>query len=174
MKKRNIIIIVSVSVFLAAVVAVFAFLNAGNLNEKKMLEEEAIILVKSADRLLGSIDMQAIESMGPIDFNANLDTSDSEAEEHQYSGVLLNDLFKSLKINIEDYQTLTAKAIDGYIVAYDSSEVADEGNIYIAIKRDGKPLGSKSSGGNGPYQIIVKKDAFSQRWCKFVIELELK
>ncbi|MDZ7837619.1 MAG: hypothetical protein U5N58_06515 [Actinomycetota bacterium] len=46
--------------------------------------------------------------------------------------------------------------------------------MYIAIEKDGQPLGDKDSGGSGPYQIIVKKDTFSQRWCKFLVELELK
>jgi len=174
MKKRNIIIIVTVIVVLVAIVSVFAFLNAGNIKEKKMLEEKAIILIKSADKQLGKIDMDIIEGTGLIEFNANLDTSDSDPELHKYTGVLLNDILKALNIDIENYTTVIAKAIDGYTVAYDASEVMDDNNLFIAIKKDGKPLGNKSSGGNGPYQIIVRDDAFSQRWCKFVIELELK
>ena len=79
-----------------------------------------------------------------------------------------------LDIDIGGYNTVIAKAIDGYNVAYEVAEVQDEDNIFIAIARDGKPLGSKSTGGSGPYQLIVSKDAFSQRWCKFVIELEIK
>jgi hypothetical protein len=174
MKKRNIIIIVAVIAALAVTVGILAFLNSGNTEEKRMLEEEAIILVKYAGQKLGEIEMELVESIGPEDFNANLDTSDSEPEEHLYTGVLLNDILKALDIDMVDYSLVIAKAIDGYNVAFKAAEVLDESNIYLAIMRDGKPLGTKSSGGSGPYQIIVKKDAFSQRWCKFVIELELK
>jgi hypothetical protein len=174
MKKRNIIIIITVIAVLVVAVGVLAFLNAGNAEEKKMLEEEAIILIKSADQQLGEVDMGLIGKIGMEDFSANLDTSDSEPEEHLYSGVLLNDVLSALDIDISDYSTVVAKAVDGYNVAFDASEIQEDDNIYLATMRDGKPLGTKSSGGSGPYQIIVRDDAFSQRWCKFVIELELK
>ena len=174
MKKRNIIIIVAVVAALAIVVGVLAFLNAGNAAEKRILEEEAIIIVKSGGSELGRIDMGLINDIGPVDFTANLDTSDSEPEEHLYSGVLLNDTLSALGIDTGNYSTVIAKAIDGYNVAFDVSEVREEDNIYLAIMRDGEPLGTKSGGGSGPYQVIVRKDTFSQRWCKFVIELELK
>jgi len=174
MKKRNIIIIVSIIAVLVIVVGNFAFLNAGNIKEKKILEKEAIILVKSDGQQLGKIDMELINSIGPQDFNANLDTSDSDAEKHKYTGIALNDALKELDIDISDYSTAIVKAIDGYTVAFKASEISEYDDIYIAIKRDGKPLGIKSSGGDGPCQIIVRKDPFSQRWCKFVIELELK
>jgi hypothetical protein len=174
MKRRNIIIIAAVIAVLAIAVGILAFLNAGNTAEKKMLEEEAIILVKSAGKLLGEIDMSLVESIGLQDFSANLDTSDSEPEAHRYRGVQLNDALAALKIDIGDHSTIIAKAVDGYNVAFTTSEVQEEDNIYLAIIRDGESLGTKSSGGSGPYQIIVRRDSFSQRWCKFVIELELK
>lgn len=28
--------------------------------------------------------------------------------------------------------------------------------------------------GSGPYQIIIRKDQFSQRWAKYVLEIELQ
>ena len=174
MKKRNIIIISSVIAVLIVVVAITAFLNAGDVSEKKALEQEAVIQVSSGGDILAEIDMGLIQELGPAGFNANLDTSDSGPEPHQYTGILLNDILEKLDINTESYDTVTAKAIDGYNVVYETSEVLDEDNIYLAIMRDGEPLGSKSTGGSGPYQIIVTKDSFSQRWCKFVIELELK
>ncbi len=174
MQKRNIIIIVAVVAALAITVGILAFLNAGSTAEKKILEEEAIIQVKANGQELGRIDMDLIEGIGPVDFSANLDTSDSEPQEHLYRGVLLNDALSALGIDTGEHSTAIAKAIDGYNVAFDIKEVQEEDNIYLAIMRDGKPLGTKSSGGSGPYQVIVRKDAFSQRWCKFVIELELK
>ena len=82
MKKRNIIIIITVIAVLVIAVGILAFINAGNAEEKKMLEEEAIILIKSAGQKLGEVDMNLIRNIGLEDFSANLDTSDSEPEEH--------------------------------------------------------------------------------------------
>jgi hypothetical protein len=173
-KKKNIMIISSVITALLIVLAVTAFLNAGNLEEKKALEQEAIIQVSTGEVILGQIDMGLIERIGPADFAATRDTSDSGPSEHLYTGVLLKSVLEEMGIDIRDYDTVIAKAIDGYNVAYEASEVRKEDDIYLAIARDGEALGSKSTGGSGPYQIIVRKDPFSQRWCKFVIELELR
>ena len=174
MKKKNIIIISSVIVALLIIVAVTAFLNAGNAAEKKALEEKAVIQVISSGNILAEFGMELIQDIGGVDFAANLDTSDSGPREHIYTGVLLNSILDELEIDINDYDTVIAKAIDGYNVAYEAGEMLDGDNIYLATARDGEPLGSKSTGGSGPFQVIVRKDAFSQRWCKFVIELELR
>lgn len=173
MKKRNIIIITVIAVLLVAV-GIFAYLNAGSIDEKKKIEEEEIILIKSNGKEIARIDMALMEEVGIRDFTASLDTSDSEAEKHIYSGVLLNGLLGALSIDINNYNSVIAKAVDGYVVAFDAAEVAQPDNIYVAVKMDGKDLGTKSTGGRGPYQLIVVGDEFSQRWCKFLIELELK
>jgi hypothetical protein len=174
MKKRNTIIIVSVSVVLALMVGLFAFLNAGNVGQKKVLQEEALILIISEGKTIGTISLDIFEKIGLVDFSANLDTSDSEPQQHIYAGVLLNDILKKFEINVLDYSSLIVKAVDGYTVAFTAAEILEEDNIYLAVEKDGKPLGTKNTGGSGPYQVIVKKDAFSQRWCKFVVEVELK
>lgn len=173
MKKKNTIIISSVVAVLLIIVAVTAVLNAGDVEEKKALQLEAVIRVTSEGEVLGNIDMDMVAETGPVDFSADLDTSDSGPEEHLYTGIPMSGLFENMDIDVSDYSTVIAKAIDGYNVAYNASEVSEDDNIYIAIKRDGQPLGTKSTGGSGPYQVIVRKDDFSQRWCKFVIELEL-
>lgn len=173
MKKKNIIIISIVLAILLIVVGVFAFLNAGNILEKKNLEESKTISIKSEGIEIRKVDLAFISSAGEEDFSAIMDTSDSEPKKHYYTGVLLKNVLQKSGINIDDYAMLTVKAIDGYVVAFKKEEVADDDNIYIAYKEDGKDLGTKSSGGRGPYQIIVRKDQFSMRWCKFVVEIEL-
>jgi len=39
---------------------------------------------------------------------------------------------------------------------------------------DGKYLGSRDSGGRGPYESIVVSDIFSNRRCKWITEIEVK
>ena len=60
MKKRNIIIISSIVTALVIIIAVTAFLNAENIEEKKTLEKEAIIQVNTGGYILGEINMELI------------------------------------------------------------------------------------------------------------------
>ncbi len=172
MKKSNILIVSSIIV-LVAITGVFAFLNSAGAGQNKTLEEEAAIIITSNGENIAKIDMELFERAGLTDFYADLDTSKTGASRHLYTGIPLNSALQVLDIDIGDYSVVIAKASDGYTVTYDSDEIKDKDNAYIAIKRDGNLLGTRREGGEGPYQIIIRKDAFSQRWCKFLIELEL-
>ena len=49
-----------------------------------------------------------------------------------------------------------------------------KGVSIICIAMDGKALGSKSSGGFGPYLMVIRNELFSQRWCKYIEEVALR
>lgn len=65
---------------------------------------------------------------------------------------------------MKEDQEITVRAVDGYTVPLNSEEILDEDNVYLAYKIDGETM---------PYQIIIRKDQFSQRWCKDVVEIEI-
>lgn len=174
MKKRNLIIILSVVAVLIIVTGVAALLNAGNVKEKKELQKDAVIIFNIGDEEIARADMEYIVGLGEEEFSAVKDTSDTGPDSVKYSGVPLIKIINSLDINIRDMDTVIVKAIDGYTVAIDKEDVLDETNVYVAFKYNGESLGSKTTGGTGPYQIIITKDEFSQRWCKFVSEIEFK
>lgn len=174
MKKKNLIIILSVVAVLVIVVGVMAILNSSSIRQRKEQQDSACIIIKRGGEEIANIDMEYISSAGEESFQADLDTSETDPEEHQYSGVPLIKVLDSLEINMDGVETVIVRALDGYTVAFDISEAKDEENMYIAYKIDGQYLKNKSQGGSGPYQIIVRKDPYSQRWCKFVMEIDLQ
>lgn len=169
MNKRTVIIMILV---LALIVGVFAFINKGMAKDKEEIHENAEILISGSGKEV-KLTFKDIKELGEKDFVANLKSSGKPTKEHKYTGVLLKNLFKKAGIDIKDKNQLSVKAIDGYTVALDIDEVLENDNIYLAYKIDGKPLGNKEDGGSGPYQIIIRKDQFSQRWCKHVVEIEI-
>jgi len=174
MKKKNLIIIISVISVLVIVVGVTAFLNSKSARLKKEQQDSACITIKKGGEELVNIDMEYISSIGETDFQAYRDTSETEPESHQFTGVPLIKVLDSLEIGLDGVEAVMVKALDGYTVIFDVSEVADEENMYITYKIDGQYLKNKSEGGSGPYQIIVRNDPYSQRWCKFVMEIDLQ
>jgi len=174
MKKKNLIIILSVVAVLVIVVGVTAILNSSSVRLRKEQQDSACIIIKKGGEEIASIDMEYISSAGEEDFQADLDTSETDPEKHQYSGVSLIKVLDLLEINMDGIETVIVRALDGYTVAFDISEVEDEENMYIVYKIDGQYLKDKSEGGSGPYQIIARKDPYSQRWCKFVMEIDLQ
>lgn len=158
---------------LIILMGVFAFINRELVKDKRETLEKAEIIVKG-DGMEGLIRFEDIVELGEVEFLATLDTSDTDPEDHSYTGIPLINIIDEVGIAIKDKKQLIVRGIDGYTVAFSIDELMDEDNIYLAYKMNGKYLDRKERGGSGPYQIVVKKDQFSQRWCKFVVELEIR
>lgn len=119
-------------------------------------------------------DLNTIKSLGEITFNANLKSNGKDPIPYEYTGVPLKNLFLDAGLSLDNKDAVIVTAADGYSVAIEIGKVLEDDNVYIAYLREGEPLGTKEEGGNGPYQIIISKDAFSQYWCKFALTAEAK
>lgn len=169
MKNKKVIISLGILVLL---VGVFAILNGNTVRDKKEGYENSQILIKSHDQEV-SFNLADIEQLGPEDFTAQLKSSGKPAEDHTYTGVPVKALFDQANIKLAEGQSVNIKAIDGYTVAVDSSEILDDDHIYLVYQMDGRGLGNDKDGGSGPYQVIMRKDEFGQRWSKHVVEIAI-
>lgn len=158
---------------LVIILGVFALMNRELVKDKRGALEMAEIIVKG-DEMESMIKFEDIVELGEVEFLATLDTSDTDPEDYSYTGIPLINLIEEVGISIADKRQVIVRGIDGYTVVFSIDEVMDEDNIYLAYKINDRYLDSRERGGSGPYQIIVKKDQFSQRWCKFVVELEIR
>lgn len=170
MKKRAAIIISLIAVLLITIAITLNFNKISNEKQKEILSNAQIILKYDDNELLLTKDNIIIYNEN---FEAVLDTSSAEPTTHIYTGVQLKDLLNNNSINF-DNKTIIIKAVDGYSVAYSQEEVSQDKNVYIAFMEDDKYLGSRDSGGRGPYESIVVSDIFSNRRCKWITEIEVK
>lgn len=106
-----------------------------------------------------------------IEFPAVIRSSGNKPVETKFTGIELKKLFDSLNINLSGKSKITFNALDGYMVVLDIEEIYEPNNVYLVLKRDGEYLKSQKQGGSGPYQIVIRRDPFSQRWCKHVVEI---
>lgn len=111
---------------------------------------------------------------GSITFPAVVRSSGSKPVETEYKGVELTKFFKSINIDLSGYTKATFNAADGYRIILSIEEIMEPSNVYLTFERDGELLKSKKQGGNGPFQLIIRRDPFSQRWIKHVDEIILQ
>lgn len=107
-------------------------------------------------------------------FPAVVRSSGSKPVETEYKGIELKELLKSLDLDITNYSKATFNASDGYRIILRLEEILEPSNVYLTFERDGEELKSKKQGGNGPFQLIIRRDPFSQRWIKHVDEIILE
>ena len=167
---RKVWIVVAV---LLVVVAVTAVLNRERLKEKIAGQENAILYL-AADGTEYEISFAIILELEEKEFPAVLRSSGKPQVDTSYTGVQLKDLLAKAGINTEGKSQVVTKAADGYTVALTMEEVLQEDDVYICYKRDGKPLGTREEGGSGPYQLVIRKDEFGQRWNKYLLEIEVQ
>ena len=170
MKNKSILITILVLVLL---IGITAYINSSNAGEKKEMEEQAVVVFK-ADGTECKMGLAAIQKLKEEEVAANLKTNGKPAQKVTYVGVQLKQLIQTAGINTKGKSKVLVKAIDGYSVVLTLAEVLEDKNVYLVYKKDGKPLGKKADGGSGPYQVVILKDSFSQRWCKFVVEIEVQ
>lgn len=171
MKKKILPIIIIV---LIVVVSISAYLNKQSVQEKKEMMQEAKFQIIIDDKSVAEPNMEEIMNMDPVQYEANINKSGKDPVTHNFTGVPLINILEKYKVDLSEKLQVIATAVDGYTVAYSISEVKDKDNIYITYKMDDKLLGPKEEGGRGPFMLVVREDPFSQRWCKFLIEVKVQ
>ncbi len=169
MKKQTMIVGVSITALLALIL-VLLYLNgsfSGNI-------ESRVIFFYDKGEEIATIDEEYLLKMPGETFKAVIRSSGKKPEDAEFEGVEVSKLFEELNIETEGKEQILFRAADGYVSALSLDEVLTKDNTYIAYKMNGEQLKTKSQGGNGPFQLIIKKDPFSQRWCKYLQEVELQ
>ena len=101
-------------------------------------------------------------------------SSGEKPVETEYKGIELSTFLSSLDVDLNSTEKITFNATDGYRIILSIEEVNDPSNVYISFERDGDFLKSKKQGGNGPFQLVIRRDPFSQRWIKHVDQIVLE
>jgi len=158
---------------LIAVVAVFAVLNREHIAPKKEAQEAGFFIIH-ADGQEFAVSMDDILALSPFDITANYKPSGREPVTRIYQGVSLKSIVESLNIDYSGYRSVSFLAADGYASAISLNEAMDGGNCCIVISLDGEPLGTREDGGSGPFMMILPDDQFSQRWCKYLLEVNFQ
>lgn len=174
--NRNTKIIIIVLVVLLITTAIGAILNMQYAREKAALLETAEIAILDDGREVKRLTMETIGQLPTVEFSAKLKSSIMKSpEEHTYTGVGLADLFTAAGISLEGKSRVIVHSVDGYMVPFTIEEIKEFDNIYLVYRDNGAYLGSYDEReGQGPYMIVIRGDSFSQRWAKYVCELDVQ
>lgn len=174
MMSKNSKFLIGIIVALIIIIAVTVFLNRDNAAEKSLLNENAVFIIIENGNEIASYNMEEIIGIGEQDFSANLKKNGQNPISLEYTGVLLKSIFAKAGVTLDGKSVVIVTAADGYVVAIDIEKVMEDNNVFLAYKREGQIIGSRESGGDGPYQLIISKDQFSQYWCKYALSAEVK
>ena len=171
MKNKKLIAIIAI---LTVLTLSLGYINIKSVN--KASGEEGMIGFVSGE---GSarLSFDEITGLGSKEFKAVEDTSASGPASRKFKGVLLKDVLNKISISDETIKSsskIIVKGSDGYVLALSPDEVLADNGVYLAYEKNGKPLGNMKNGGSGPFQLIAVSDSFSQRWCKYVVEVVLE
>ncbi len=173
MGKQHTKIAVAVACLLV-VTGVTAYINSAGLADKLADYLDATVQLQGADGTKTALTMDTIRELGETVFTAEVRSSSSPNREHEFAGVPLKAVLEKAGVSAAEAEQVLVRSVDGYVVALGAEEVLAEDNVYLVYAQDGEPLGTREDGGSGPYMTIVRQDSFSQRWSKYVLDIELQ
>ncbi|MEG1931218.1 MAG: molybdopterin-dependent oxidoreductase [Anaerovorax sp.] len=172
--KKQTKFIIGFMILLIIIIGVLLFFNRGSALEGQGAEQDRTFTVKVDGNEVVTFTLDALKEMESETFPAVIRSSGKKPEEVTYTGVEIGLLLETAGIDLKDKKQLTFTALDGYVVTAGVKELAETGNFYLAYGLNGEDLKTKSEEGNGPYQLIIRKDPFSQRWCKYLKEVDIQ
>ncbi|HCX62781.1 MAG TPA: hypothetical protein DHU59_10130 [Clostridiales bacterium] len=137
-------------------------------------EEKASLIIKIENEVTEVETDNIYSSTDAIDFPAVVRSSGQKPVETEYKGIELIKLLNENRVEADKFTRVILNASDGYRIILDMEEIKEQSNVYLCFERDGEILKSKQQGGNGPFQLIIRRDPFSQRWIKHVNEIILE
>ena len=170
--SRNTKIVAITAAVLVVAVAALAWLNRGNAADRKAMQESGAFYITAGDSRY-PVTMDDLREIGLRSVEASYKTNLMPAVQKKYSGVSLKSVLDRLDVDYSGAKSVSFSGADGYVSAVRIAIALDEENCFIVVEEAGKPLGTLESGGFGPYMAIFAKDRFSQRWCKYLIEITI-
>ena len=173
--EDNTRLIITVLALLLVTTAVAAGFNMKYAREKSALLGAAEIAVLDQGAEAARLTIDTLGQLSATEFSARLKSSIMKSpEEHVYTGIPFSSLFPAAGISLAGKSRVEVRSVDGYVVPLAIAEIEEMDNIYLVYKDNGKFLGSYGdAGGQGPYMIVIRGDRFSQRWAKYVVELDV-
>ena len=171
MKNKKLAVVIAV---LAAATLLLGYLNMRTIDTTA--NEEGVITFIHGDKV-SKLSLEELTALENHEFKAVEDTSSSGPAARKFKGVLLRDALGRASIDggaVAASSKVLVKGQDGYVIALGADEVLADKGIYLAFEKNGEPLGNMKNGGSGPVQLVANTDAFSQRWCKYVIEVSVE
>lgn len=164
-KKGRVIYVIFAAFVLVSGLFVFSYYNRSNVNVEK---SEYTVIIEYEEKNI-EIDLDYIKSLESVGFYVN-----NLKDNIEYKGITLLSVFEDKGIDVSSTSEIIFIASDGYTSAATGDEVNDLDNIYLVYERNSEPSGLKEDGGSGPIEIVIKKDEFSNRWCKFLSKIVIK
>lgn len=166
--------IITVLVIVGIILGLSVYLGQDDLARRTQLNNDAVFTVVDGGKEQAAYTMEEIQALGEQRFTANLKSSGQAPVEYTYHGVLMKDILEDAGVELNGKNSALVTAVDGYVVSVSMDKLMEKDNVYLAYMREGELLGTYEEGGRGPYMMIIRKDKFSQYWCKYAYSVEVQ
>jgi len=153
---------------------VFGLLTTGlsilNFNKLKDINQNELTIISNSKTVVYTL--LELQELPSTTFNAEIRSTSQPNKDIQFTGVSFTQLLNAVDIN-DEFTSVRFKSVDGFETELSKDEVLQVESVYIVYQRDGQPILTKRDGGTGPLEMVVRLDPFSNRWNKYLIEIEL-
>lgn len=146
--------------------------QSSNDNDDQINDNDVILTIVSENDEHTLTLSEIMNNYNKVEFQANVKSSGNDPVLTDFGGVELKEILTDLNINL-DNQNVVFKSEDGYQTMVSAEDVLMDDNVYVVFERNFERTTSADQGGSGPLEIVIAQDPFSQRWNKYLIEIEI-
>ncbi len=166
MKKETKIVVSLLIVF----IVLTGFLSVLNINRVKDVNQQELTIISNNNKIVFSL--SEIKELPSITFKAEIRSTSQPNKIVEFTGVSISELLSAASIN-DEFSSVVFKSVDGFQSELSKEEAMLDENVFVVYLRDGVQTLSKNDGGSGPMEVVVALDPFSNRWNKYLVEIEL-
>lgn len=166
-------VLLGIFLLLFAVVAVTAALHSRASQPLDRLYQNEQLRIGINDQETRTLSRQDLQSLPFHDFEETRRTSAGDASRHAYGGIRVEDVLQHAGIDPAAHEQVTVQAVDGYVRSIDMAQILADDQVYLVMTQDGQPLKTQEEGGDGPYLVVIRHEAFSQNWVKYLVEVKV-
>ncbi len=172
MKRQTRIAVITLGALLILICALL-LINRPAIEAGKRAQAESTLTFTRGGETVVTLSAGDIRALPHETFEATIRASGERPTPAVYTGVEIHDLLALAGVTPAEGEELLFRGADMYLTEVGAAELSEYGNIYIVYERDGEAMKNRAQGGEGPYQVIVRSDYYSQRWCKYLSEVEI-
>ncbi|WP_031517334.1 molybdopterin-dependent oxidoreductase [Desulfofalx alkaliphila] len=118
--------------------------------------------------------MEEIKALPAVTRQVTIRSASEGINTYNFTGTPVREvLIKADEEILQGSKEVTVKGMDYFTVVFACEEIMEDDNVLLVYAQDDQPLGDRSSGGTGPFRIIILRDQFGMRAVKYVDTLEV-
>jgi len=158
--KKSTMAVIAILATLAIAIGVLFMLSHSDLTARQGLRADAVFLLVHGD-VEHRVSVEDIQALGLHEITVNYRSGGRPAQQRVFDALPFAEVLDMLAIDTAEVSSAVFSAVDGFAQVFTVDELLED--VMLVLCED-----------SGPFRVILPNDPFSQRWVRYLTNVELR